>query len=90
VPAESERQRKAAGVALAVKRGEAPASTLRGASKQMAKMTRSQLEDYARKPHKAQTTSKVAGLHKEHKSRAKRAKPKSHRRSSHKSSKGRR
>lgn len=93
MPAESEAQRRAAGTALAVKRGERSASSLRGASRQMLRMTRSQLEDYARKPQGPQTTTKAAGLVKEHKAMAKRAKPKAHRKSSrskpsHKSSKG--
>ncbi len=67
MPAESERQRQAAGAALAVKRGEAPASGLRGASKSMLRMTRSQLEDYARSPSKPQTTRAAAHLDREHK-----------------------
>lgn len=50
MPPVSERQRKAAGRALAVKRGEA--SPGRGASAQMAKsMSEEQLRDFARKPH---------------------------------------
>lgn len=59
MPAESEAQRKAAGAALAVRRGQAPKSSLRGASKAMLKMSESQLRDYARK---GRTTSQAAGL----------------------------
>ena len=67
MPAESEPQRKAAGAALSVKRGQAPASGLRGAARGMLRMTRSQLEDFARKPGKPQTTRVAANLDKEHK-----------------------
>jgi len=89
MPAESEAQRRAAGTALAVKRGERPASSLRGASKQMLRMTRSQLEDYARKPSKPQTTTKAAHLIKEHKARPKHAKKVTSHKSSSKSGWGR-
>lgn len=84
MPAESERQRKAAGAALGVKRGERPASSLRGASKQMLRMTRSQLEDYARKPSKPQSTTKAAHLRKEYSAVAKRVKPSHKSRKAHK------
>ncbi len=67
MPAESEPQRRAAGAALAVKRGEKPVSSLRGAARGMLRMTRSQLEDYARTPSKPQTTRVAAHLDKEHK-----------------------
>ena len=67
MPAESEPQRRAAGAALAVKRGEAPASSLKGASRQMLKMSRSALEDYASKPTRPQTTRAAAHLDREHK-----------------------
>ena len=67
MPAESEPQRRAAGAALAVKRGEQPASSLKGAARSMLSMTRSQLEDYARTPSKPQTTRAAAHLDKEHK-----------------------
>ncbi len=67
MPAESEPQRRAAGAALAVKRGEQPASSLRGAARGMLRMTRSQLEDYARQPGKPQTTRAAAHLDREHK-----------------------
>ena len=76
MPPESERQRKAAGAALSVKRGERSASSLKGASQQMLRMTRSQLEDYARKPSKPQTTTKAAHLRRESTAVAKRAKVK--------------
>ncbi len=88
MPAESERQRQAAGAALAVKRGQAPASGLRGTAKSMLRMTRSQLEDYARKPGKPQTTRAAAHLDKEHKA-MRGASPKP-RRKTPKKSKGRR
>ncbi|KKM23766.1 hypothetical protein LCGC14_1611890 [marine sediment metagenome] len=67
MPAESEPQRRAAGAALAVKRGERPASSLKGAARSMLSMTRSQLEDYARTPSKPQTTRAAAHLDKENK-----------------------
>ena len=46
-PSKSKVQQKAAGVALAAKRGKIPKSKLRGASKQMSKMSEAQLEEYA-------------------------------------------
>ncbi|PIQ78041.1 DUF3008 domain-containing protein [Candidatus Peregrinibacteria bacterium CG11_big_fil_rev_8_21_14_0_20_46_8] len=50
MPAQSEQQRKAAAIALSVKKGKKPKSTLRGASKDMYEsMTQKQLEDYAKK-----------------------------------------
>ncbi|MEQ8507811.1 MAG: DUF3008 family protein [Rhodospirillaceae bacterium] len=46
--AKSKAQQKAAGAALAVKRGDAPKSSLKGASKEMYKsMTEEELEDLA-------------------------------------------
>jgi hypothetical protein len=50
--AESEAQQKAAGAALAAKRGEIPVSDLQGASKEMYKMSKKDLEDYAGTKHK--------------------------------------
>ncbi|PZU07413.1 DUF3008 family protein [Sphingomonas sp.] len=48
MPATSKAQQKAAGAALAAKRGEEPKSKLKGASKQMEKsMTEDQLEEFA-------------------------------------------
>ena len=48
MPATSKPQQKAAGAALAAKRGEEPKSKLKGASKQMEKsMTEDQLEEFA-------------------------------------------
>jgi hypothetical protein len=48
VPAKSKKQQMAAGAALAAKRGETRKSSLKGASKKMAKtMTKSQLEEFA-------------------------------------------
>jgi hypothetical protein len=49
MPAESERQRKATGAALAAKRGKAPKSKLRGASRRMLSMSDDQLSDFASK-----------------------------------------
>ncbi|QNG43488.1 DUF3008 family protein [Sphingobium yanoikuyae] len=48
MPATSKAQQKAAGAALAAKRGEQPKSKLKGASKEMEKsMSEGQLEDFA-------------------------------------------
>lgn len=48
MPAKSKAQQKAAGAALAAKRGDQPKSKLRGASKEMeSSMTESQLEELA-------------------------------------------
>jgi hypothetical protein len=48
MPAKSKKQQMAAGAALAAKRGEIKRSSLKGASKQMAKsMSKKQLKDFA-------------------------------------------
>ena len=48
MPAKSKKQQMAAGAALAAKRGERSKSSLKGASKQMAKsMSEKQLKDFA-------------------------------------------
>jgi hypothetical protein len=48
MPAKSQAQQKAAGAALAAKRGETPKSSLKGASKEMVdSMSESELEDMA-------------------------------------------
>ena len=48
MPAKSKAQQKAAGAALAAKRGEQPKSSLRGASRQMVEsMSEKQLEEFA-------------------------------------------
>ncbi len=48
MPAKSKKQQMAAGAALAAKRGEAPKSKLKGASKEMVEsMSEEQLEDFA-------------------------------------------
>jgi hypothetical protein len=48
MPAKSQAQQKAAGAALAAKRGEIPESKLRGASRQMEKsMTEKELDELA-------------------------------------------
>lgn len=53
MPAKSKRQQKAAGAALAAKRGDVKKSELKGASRSMAEtMTESQLEDMASTPRK--------------------------------------
>ena len=53
MPAKSGPQRRAAGMALAIKRGETPMKMAKGAVKQMAKgMNEQQLSEYARKPGK--------------------------------------
>lgn len=51
MPARSQAQQRAAGMALAAKRGEIPASQLRGAAREMYEtMDERQLEDYAATP----------------------------------------
>ncbi|MFZ1661694.1 MAG: DUF3008 family protein [Paracoccaceae bacterium] len=53
MPAVSKAQQKAAGAALAAKRGEASKSSLKGASKEMEKsMTEKELEEFASTPRK--------------------------------------
>jgi len=53
MPAKSKAQQKAAGAALAVKRGEAKKSQLKGASKEMHdSMTEKELRDLAATKHK--------------------------------------
>ena len=53
MPAKSKAQQKAAGAALAAKRGERPKSKLKGASKQMVdSMTERGLEELASTPRK--------------------------------------
>lgn len=50
MPAKSKKQQRAAGVALAAKRGERSRSSLKGAARQMAdSMSEQQLKDFARK-----------------------------------------
>lgn len=48
----SRAQQQAAGAALAAKRGETPKSELKGASREMAKMSKKELEKFAGTPHK--------------------------------------
>lgn len=51
MPAESEAQRRAAGLALSAKRGNTDPKTLTGAAKQMYEsMSEQQLADYTKKP----------------------------------------
>lgn len=53
MPAQSKAQQKAAGMALAAKRGELDPATLKGAARQMfLSMSEQQLEDYAATPRK--------------------------------------
>jgi hypothetical protein len=53
MPAKSEDQRRAAGAALAAKRGETPVSSLKGAAKQMYHgMSEKELRDFAKKEKK--------------------------------------
>lgn len=53
MPARSRAQQKAAGAALAAKRGETPKSNLKGASREMVEsMTEKELRDLARTKHK--------------------------------------
>jgi hypothetical protein len=53
MPAKSMKQQMAAGAALAAKRGERSRSSLKGASRQMAKsMSESQLEEFAKTKRK--------------------------------------
>ena len=59
MPAKSKKQQKAAGAALAAKRGERSKASLKGASKQMAKsMTEKQLRDFAKTKRKNLPTKK--------------------------------
>ena len=61
MPAESKKQQEAAGAALAVKRGQAPLSSLKGAARGMHKsMSAAQLADFAKTPR---TTKEVIGGH---------------------------
>jgi hypothetical protein len=53
MPAKSKKQQMAAGAALAAKRGERSRSSLKGASRQMARsLSESQLEDFAKTKRK--------------------------------------
>ncbi|MCJ7993040.1 DUF3008 family protein [Rhizobium cremeum] len=53
MPAKSQAQQRAAGAALAAKRGEMPKGKLKGASREMFKsMTEKELEDFASTKHK--------------------------------------
>jgi hypothetical protein len=59
MPAKSKKQQMAAGAALAAKRGERSKSSLRGASRQMAKsMSKKQLRDFAKTKRKKLPTKK--------------------------------
>ena len=51
-PAVSERQRKLAGIALAIKRGETPASFSPEAAKMAKTMSTEELREFAKKPVK--------------------------------------
>ena len=57
MPAVSEEQQRAAGMALAAKRGEIPVSDLKGAAKDMYNsMTEEQLRELASKPKRRRIT----------------------------------
>lgn len=59
MPAQSKAQQKAAGAALAAKRGETKVSELEGASKDMYEsMSEEQLEDFAEGPRKGKPERK--------------------------------
>jgi uncharacterized protein DUF3008 len=59
MPAKSKKQQMAAGAALAAKRGEIKKSSLKGASKQMAKsMSKKQLKEFASTKRKKLPTKK--------------------------------
>ena len=59
MPAKSKKQQMAAGAALAAKRGERSKSSLRGASRQMAKsMSKKQLREFAKTKRKKLPTRK--------------------------------
>jgi hypothetical protein len=59
MPAKSKKQQMAAGAALAAKRGKLSKSSLRGASRQMAKsMTKKQLREFAKTKRKKLPTKK--------------------------------
>jgi hypothetical protein len=54
MPAKSQKQQKAAGAALAARRGETPASSLKGAARSMAdSMTEKELHDMAAAPRRS-------------------------------------
>jgi len=61
VPAVSKKQQQATGAALAAKRGKMPMSKLKGASKQMTKMSEKQLEEYAGTKRKGLPAKKKKG-----------------------------
>jgi Protein of unknwon function (DUF3008) len=62
MPAKSKKQQMAAGAALAAKRGERKRSSLKGASKSMAKsMNKKQLKDIAGTKRKNLPTKKSSG-----------------------------
>ena len=61
MPAKSKKQQMAAGAALAAKRGETSKSSLKGASKQMAKsMSEKQLREFAGTKRKKLPTKKAS------------------------------
>lgn len=60
MPAKSKKQQMAAGAALSAKRGERSKSSLKGASKQMVKMSEKQLEDFAKTKRTKLPTKKKA------------------------------
>jgi hypothetical protein len=53
MPAKSEKQQRAMGMALSIKRGKTSRSRAKGTVKKLLKMSQGDLEDFARKPKKA-------------------------------------
>lgn len=67
MPARSKAQQKAAGAALAAKRGETPEGQLKGASRQMLKgMSEDQLEELAATPREGLPTHTHPGTNRKH------------------------
>lgn len=75
MPAKSESQQSAAGIALAVKRGELPKNKLRGASRQMYEsMSMKELKEYAGTSHKGIPHKKGSQMPQKDKSKKKKKK----------------
>jgi len=58
MPAKSQSQARAAGMAMAAKEGKMPMSKMQGASKSMMKMPKEELEKFASTPRKGLPTRK--------------------------------
>jgi len=64
MPARSKAQQRAAGIALAAKRGDVEVDSLKGASRSMYEsMSERQLEEFAQTPRKALPDKKSAAKH---------------------------